>query len=137
MFQNEIRQLDLTDLWNVDSAAILRYHVGNNPEPRAIATLRRAGITNYRHIAREITREDFYNFDWIFAMDSYILSNLCQMEPLGCHAKIELLGQYDPERELEIRDPLFDQGSEGFQKAYEQAIRSVRGFLDQQTNGQS
>lgn len=55
----------------------------------------------------QIKKEDFYKFDWIFGMDSGIVYDLCQMQPEGSSAKIELLGKYDPNGELNIRDPLF------------------------------
>lgn len=54
VFQNQVREMGLTDLWEVESAAILGYHVGNSPEPRAISTLQKAGITDYSHIARQV-----------------------------------------------------------------------------------
>lgn len=40
-------------------------------------------------------------------MDSGIVFDLCQMQPEDSQAKIELLGKYDPNGELNIRDPLF------------------------------
>lgn len=40
-------------------------------------------------------------------MDSGIVYDLCQMQPEDSQAKIELLGKYDPNGELNIRDPLF------------------------------
>lgn len=54
VFQNQIREMGLTDFWEVESAAILGYHVGNSPEPRAISTLQKYGITDYSHIARKV-----------------------------------------------------------------------------------
>ncbi|EFN84527.1 Low molecular weight phosphotyrosine protein phosphatase [Harpegnathos saltator] len=122
--------MGLSDLWDVESAAILEYHIGNGPEPRAMSTLRKAGIINYSHIARKITISDFYKFDWIFGMDEYIIYRLYAMQPEDSQAKIELLGKYDPAGEIIIRDPLFDTGSAGFEKALQQALRSVRTFLE-------
>lgn len=40
-------------------------------------------------------------------MDSGVAYDLCQMQPEDSQAKIELLGKYDPNGELNIRDPLF------------------------------
>lgn len=54
VFQNQVQEMGLTDFWEVESAAILEYHVGNGPEPRAMLTLRKAGITDYSHIARQV-----------------------------------------------------------------------------------
>lgn len=64
-------------------------------------------------------------------MDSGIVFDLCQMQPEDSQAKIELLGKYDPNGELNIRDPLFDSDSAGFEKAFEQAARSIKVFLEQ------
>ncbi|XP_076176075.1 low molecular weight phosphotyrosine protein phosphatase isoform X2 [Ptiloglossa arizonensis] len=125
--------MNLCNFWEVDSAALLQYHVGKSPEPRAITTLKQRGIKQYTHKARKIKKEDFYKFDWIFGMDSGIVYDLCQMQPEGSSAKIELLGKYDPNGELNIRDPLFDNDSTGFEKAFEQASRSVKSFLEQHT----
>ncbi|KAG5311125.1 PREDICTED: low molecular weight phosphotyrosine protein phosphatase-like isoform X2 [Acromyrmex echinatior] len=130
VFQDQIRKMDLIDFWEVESAAILDYHVGNDPEPRATATLQKAGITNYSHIARKITIDDFYKFDWIFGMDKYIIDILYEKQPEDSQAKIELLGKYDPSGVIIIKDPLFDVGNAGFERAFQQALRSVRAFLE-------
>jgi len=60
VFQDQIREMDLTDFWEVESAAILNYHIGNSPEPRAISTLQKAGIMDYSHIARQVRITIFY-----------------------------------------------------------------------------
>ncbi|XP_014474627.1 PREDICTED: low molecular weight phosphotyrosine protein phosphatase-like [Dinoponera quadriceps] len=134
VFQDEMRKMDLSDFWEVDSAAILSYHVGNGPEPRAVSTLLKAGITNYSHVARQITASDFYKFDWIFGMDEYIIQRLYQMQQKNSQATIELLGKYDPAGVVNIRDPLFDDDSAGFERAFQQALRSVRTFLEMTKN---
>ncbi|XP_011170720.1 low molecular weight phosphotyrosine protein phosphatase 1 isoform X3 [Solenopsis invicta] len=130
VFQDQVRKMGLTDFWEIESAALLEYHVGNGPEPRAIATLQKAGITDYSHIARQITTNDFYKFDWIFGMDECNIRMLYQMRPEDSQAKIELLGKYDPAGIVVIRDPLFDTDSAGFEKAFQQALRSVCAFLE-------
>ena len=40
-------------------------------------------------------------------MSSDIVYDLYQMQPPDSHAKIELLGKYDPDGTPNIRDPLF------------------------------
>jgi len=60
VFQDQVREMDLTDFWEVESAAILNYHIGNSPEPRAISTLQKAGIMDYSHIARQVRITIFY-----------------------------------------------------------------------------
>ncbi|XP_053971722.1 low molecular weight phosphotyrosine protein phosphatase 1-like isoform X1 [Hylaeus volcanicus] len=130
---DQLQKMNLRDFWEVDSAALLQYHVGKSPEPRAINTLKQRGIIQYTHTAREITKEDFYNFNWIFGMDRSIVYDLCQMQPEDSQAKIELLGKYNPNGELDIQDPLFDSDSTGFEKAFDQASSSIKAFLEQHT----
>lgn len=47
----------------------------------------------------------------------------------GGKAKLLLLGDFDPEGEKIIRDPYYDRGSEGFEKAYVQSVRCCEAFL--------
>lgn len=51
--------MDLSDFWEADSAALLQYHVGKSPEPRAVSTLKERGITQYTHTAREVSNGTF------------------------------------------------------------------------------
>lgn len=60
VFQDQVQKMGLSDFWEVESAAILDYHVGNAPEPRAMSTLQKEGITNYSHIARQVSLKSFY-----------------------------------------------------------------------------
>ena len=41
--------------WKVDSAAIIDYHVGKNPDNRTIKTLNNNGITSYTHKVRQVS----------------------------------------------------------------------------------
>lgn len=122
--------MNLDGAWEVDSAALLTYHRGKSPEPRAMSTLKKNGINGFKHKAREITYDDFYTFDWIFGMDSNIVYELYTMQPADSQVNIECLGKYDPSGEIDIRDPLFDSDSTGFEKAYEQSVRSIESFLN-------
>nr|XP_050856373.1 low molecular weight phosphotyrosine protein phosphatase 1-like isoform X2 [Vespula vulgaris] len=134
VFNTEIKKMNLVNYWEADSAAILKYHVGNPPEPRAMSTLQKNGITEYSHKARLITKADFNKYDWIFGMDGYIMEYLYKLKPENSKAIVELLGKYDPKGETNIRDPLFDNGSYGFEKAFEQSLRSIQSFLEYHKN---
>lgn len=59
----------------------------------------------YDNRARQITSEDFYEFDYIFGMDEYNIDELNDLKPNDCTAKIMLLGDFDPEGERIIHDP--------------------------------
>lgn len=59
----------------------------------------------YDNRARQITTDDFRTFDFILAMDEYNIQKLNELKPDDFHAKILLLGDFDPEGERIIRDP--------------------------------
>ncbi|MFT6850749.1 MAG: protein-tyrosine phosphatase [Sphingobacteriales bacterium] len=67
----------LTDLvaksglkWEVDSAGTGDWHVGEQPDPRALATAKKFGVDISKQKARQFTPEDFDNFDRIYVMDT-------------------------------------------------------------------
>lgn len=88
----------------MDSAAIAPWHVGNRPNPRAVAIMDRNNLA-YDNRARQITVDDFRTFDYILAMDENNIEKLNELKPNDFHVKILLLGDFDPEGERIIRDP--------------------------------
>lgn len=81
------------------------------------------------HFKNQIKTEDFKHFDYIFGMDDDNIDDLNSMKPKDGKAKILLLGDFDPQGERIIRDPYYDQGSEGFEKCYVQCVRCCTDFL--------
>lgn len=104
--------------------------MGNRPDRRAIKCMQDHNV-EMDHRARQVTGEDFDRFQYIFAMDNANLDDLQEMAPKGCKAKIELLGKYDPEGKTLIRDPYYDNGSQGFEDVYVQCLRCCNAFMDQ------
>lgn len=90
--------------WEIDSAAIESWHVGNRPNPRAVAVMEKYYLA-YDNRARQITTDDFYTFDYILAMDEMNFEDLTELKPDDAKAQIFLLGDFDPEGERIIRDP--------------------------------
>ncbi|XP_044763539.1 low molecular weight phosphotyrosine protein phosphatase-like [Coccinella septempunctata] len=130
VFQHLVRQKGLESKWMVDSAAVAGYHIGKSPDHRALTTMKSNGIA-YSNKARQVKKQDFESFDFIFGMDEENISDLEGMAPANCKAKIGLLGDYDPQGERIIRDPYYDRGAEGFKKCYQQCLRSCTAFLEQ------
>ncbi|KAJ8270523.1 hypothetical protein GJAV_G00115920 [Gymnothorax javanicus] len=116
--------------WVIDSGAVSDWNTGSSPDMRALACLRNHCIET-DHKARQVTKEDFRSFDYILCMDE---SNLRDLKRKGnsitdCKAKIELLGKYDPQKELIIRDPYYG-SEEDFEKVHEQCLRCCKAFLE-------
>uniref|UniRef100_A0A2P2I4N8 Low molecular weight phosphotyrosine protein phosphatase n=1 Tax=Hirondellea gigas TaxID=1518452 RepID=A0A2P2I4N8_9CRUS len=113
----------------VDSAGMIDYHTGKSPDRRAINTMKRHDIP-MEHKARQITKEDFYKFDYIFGKDHQNMKDLERARPNDSTATIEMFGQYHTEKGINIRDPYYDDGSEGFELCYQQCCVCSQGFIE-------
>lgn len=128
----------------IDSCGTGAYHVGDSPDSRTMSTLKKHGITTYTHAARKFRpASDFDDFDYILAMDDDNLEDLLELrakevkrrggeEGVG---KVMLFGEFGGEKRRggrgeEVMDPYYG-GKEGFEKAYEQAVRFSKAFLEE------
>lgn len=106
MFIDAIGKAGVEDKWEVDSAAIGSWHVGRNPESRAMGIMSKYNLA-YTNKARQIKKDDFKKFDYIFGMDDENITDLKELAPKDATAKILLLGDFDPQGERIIRDPYY------------------------------
>ena len=60
----------------LDSAGTGAYHAGSDPDPRTLSTLRKHGIDGFEHAARKVRLADFWEFDYVLAMDDENLEDL-------------------------------------------------------------
>ncbi|XP_069014344.1 low molecular weight phosphotyrosine protein phosphatase isoform X3 [Embiotoca jacksoni] len=120
----------VVDKWVIDSGATSDWNIGSSPDARGLACLRNHGIET-SHRARQVTKEDFMSFEYILCMDESNLSELNRRAKLAktSQAKIELLGSYDPQKQLIIKDPYYG-SDEDFEKVYEQCLRCCKAFLE-------
>ncbi|XP_043208805.1 low molecular weight phosphotyrosine protein phosphatase-like [Amphibalanus amphitrite] len=129
VFAQALQERGVRDQWRVDSAALGDWHVGRAPDRRAQATMKKHNVPmNCK--ARVVRTSDFREFDYVFGMDESNISELKDLAPSNSTAQIELLGKYDPEGALIIRDPYYDDGDQGFETCYQQCLRCCGAFLD-------
>lgn len=129
VFNHLVRQRSISEKWFCESAATGSWHVGGQMDSRAASTLQKHNIAS-KHTVRQIRKDDFRKFDFIFGMDKSIISDLKRMAPADTKASIELLGSYDPNGKHIIRDPYYDDNSRGFEECYEISYRACSAFLD-------
>ncbi|KAJ7413991.1 acid phosphatase 1, soluble [Willisornis vidua] len=132
VFRKLVTDAKLEHKWRIDSAATSAYEIGSPPDYRGQNCMKKHGIT-MNHIARQITKEDFQTFDYILCMDESNLRDLNRKsnQVKDCKAKIELLGTYDPQKQLIIEDPYYVCGNEkDFETVYEQCLRCCKAFLE-------
>ncbi len=103
---------------HVDSAGTGDWHVGHAPDPRAIAVAARNGVGIGHLRARQVTRDDFYRFDHIVALDPRNLADLARLRPANATAELSLLLDHVAEREGQgVADPYYG-GDAHFDEAW-------------------
>ena len=104
----------------VDSAGTGGWHVGQIPDPRAIAIANKYGIDISNQQARQFSSSDFESFDIIYAMDGSNLSDIVSLA--NSDEDIEkvrlILNEISPEANTPVPDPYYG-GDDGFDKVYQ------------------
>ncbi len=106
--------------WRTDSAGTSHYHVGEQPDRRAIKAMREQGIDISDLRARQLRPSDFVEFDLLLAMDESNLRNMLDIAPDPELAKkARLMMDLAPDHaRREVPDPYFG-GDEGFVAVYD------------------
>ena len=110
----------------VDSAGTADYHVGEPPDPRAIACAKGHGVDISALRGRQAQPEDFRRFTHIFALDHKNLANLERIRPADGTAQLALLLDRVPTREGQaVADPWY-----GDESSFEMTWRLVSEAAD-------
>lgn len=114
-----------------DSAGTGNYHVGEAPDRRAQAAMRRQGLDIGDLRARQFVVEDYERFDLLLAMDADNLRNMRRLAPTPTHArKAQLIMDHAPHHALrEVPDPYFG-GDEGFDEVHDMLKEACNNLLD-------
>lgn len=118
IFQDLIDQTGLQNDFYVDSAAVSREETGSTIYPAAKRKLLEKGIPIGTHFARQITRDDYNEFDHIYVMDDsnlMLIKRIIRSDPKD---KIELLLEDE-----EIDDPWY---TGDFETAYRQIEKGCK-----------
>lgn len=84
----------------------------------------------FNHKARQITVNDFQNFNFIFGMDRYNIYELSRYaNSVGSQVEIVLLGEFYSDDDKVIADPYFDNRPEDFEKCFIQISQSCDSLL--------
>ena len=128
-FRREADEAGVLDRFEIDSAGLGDWHVGQAPDTRAQAAARRRGIDISGQSARQIARADFASFDLLLAMDESNVAELVRLTPKAHRAKIRPFLDFAPQFETrDVPDPFFG-GVEGFDHALDLIEAASRGLL--------
>jgi protein-tyrosine phosphatase len=130
VFRRLINDAGLSNLVGTDSAGTHNFHVGESPDARAITAARKRGYDISERVARQVSPEDFREFDMILVMDWENLSALQQQCPKPHQHKLMLLMRFANEfEEATVPDPYYG-GPEGFSKVLDYIEDSCQGVLE-------
>jgi protein-tyrosine phosphatase len=77
-----------------DSAGTGGWHIGASPDPRSSAAALAHGFDIRNQRGRQLSSQDFYEFDYIIVMDSQNLRDCLALKPAGAPAKLARLMEY-------------------------------------------
>jgi protein-tyrosine phosphatase len=116
----------------IDSAGTGSWHVGNPPDRRSTSAAAARGIT-LTGAARQVTPDDFEDYDLLLAADSENAAALRRLAPdAEAASKIVLLRQFDPDAvaagDLDVPDPYYG-GPSGFEDVLDLVESACEGLL--------
>ncbi|KAJ1983082.1 Low molecular weight phosphotyrosine protein phosphatase [Dimargaris cristalligena] len=123
VFAHTVDSKGMSDQFNIDSAGTAAYHTGEVPDQRSTDTCVKHGV-KVKHLARQVTKADFHDFDYILCMDQSNLQDLTKMQPKNIH----MFGEFDPQGEKIIADPYYGK-VKAFEHNFAQVSRCSEGFL--------
>ncbi len=130
VFQHLVNEMGLSDTILVDSAGTHHYHVGEAPDARSQLAARKRGYNLSKLVARQITPDDFHNFDLILAMDWENMLILQQKCPKEYRYKLMLLMRFSNDyEEATVPDPYYG-GTDGFNKVLDYIEDACQGVLE-------
>ena len=105
VFRKLVDELGATGRFRADSAGTGDWHIGEPPDPRAIAAAQRRQIDIADLRARQVAPTDFDAFDLILAMDAKNLADLRRLGP-PVSTRIELFMSFAPgAAAVDVPDP--------------------------------
>jgi protein-tyrosine phosphatase len=159
-----VHEAGLEDEIELDSAGTGGWHIGEPPDERAVEAAQARGIA-LEGQAREVTLEDFDDFDLLVAMDRSNLGELWRLAPSEqARSKVRLLREFDPAnprplaalsdnggskrsrggaprvnvkalKELDVPDPYYGAAG-GFEEVLDLVQRACEGLLEEIRRGE-
>ena len=119
--------------WEIESAAVSREEIGNPPHYGTRNKLRQVQIPLIAHHARQMTRQDYENFDFLIGMDSANIRNMTRIVGGDEEHKIYKMlsfADYEKTHQLSAARDVADPWYTGdFDATYDDILRGCRGLL--------
>ncbi len=130
VFAELARRADVSDRFEVSSAATSREEIGNDMYPPAKSCLRAHGIPFSRRRARQVTPADYDAYDLLIIMEEYNRRNLRRIIPDDPQGKVRTLMSFTG-RDRDVADPWY---TDDFETAYDDILRGCTALLESLTD---
>lgn len=129
VFETLVSREGLAQHIAIDSAGTHAYHVGEPPDARAQQAALRRGVDLSSQRARKVQPEDFFEYDYVLAMDR---SNYEALRDI-CHPdyeeRLRLFLEFAPHLgEQDVPDPYYG-GAQGFERVLDLIEAASAGLL--------
>ena len=124
----------LSDCFYIDSAATSREEIGNGVPHGTRAKLREVGIPCGDHRARQMTRGDYEEYDYLIGMDSANIRNMTRIaggtdSQDKIYKMLSFAGYEDTQKFTGARDVADPWYTGNFDETYEDVVAGCKGFL--------
>ena len=117
----------------IESAGTGAWHAGDPPDSRMIKAAGRRGYDLSHLRARKVDLSDFYEFDYLLAMDLSNQTDLLELSPPNRDCDIRLFLDFSEGNTRETPDPYYG-GPDGFEHVLDLIETGAEGFLDHLEN---
>ena len=115
----------------IDSAATSREEIGNGVHHGTRQKLKEVGIPCGNHRARQLTRRDYEEFDYIIGMDAWNIRNIMRIIGSDPEKKVSMLLDYTDRPGPEIADQWY---TGNFDATYGDVLEGCTGLLEHLKN---
>ena len=126
VFQHMVNEADLSDQFEIESAATSREEIGNGPHRGTIRKMQEVGIPVLPHRARQVTKQDYDHYDLLIIMDAENLWGIRRIIRDDPENKIHMLLEYTGE-DRDVADPWY---TGDFDTTYDDVRRGCRALLE-------
>jgi protein-tyrosine phosphatase len=130
VFKKILDDNDSSQEFYVDSAGIIDYHAGEQPDLRMITAMENRGYSA-NHFARQVNLKDFEIFDYLVAADYFVFRQLNKypVSPENKKKIIQMAQFLQNHKENEIPDPYYGT-DEDFEYCLDLIEDAVNGFFN-------
>jgi protein-tyrosine phosphatase len=131
VFRRVVVENGVADRFEIDSAGMGDWHLGQAPDTRAQKAARDRGMDISAQRARQVKPSDFDRFDLLLAMDDANYDELLALAPKSKLHKVRLFLDFAPAAGTRnVPDPFYGE-PEGFDRALDLIEQATRGLLEE------